>query len=338
MRFAFHADAVALRVRSTGQRVGAQQGRGREVWAQAHGQKLPRPRGYHRLAVERHQAQRDHARALAVDLDHPHPPEAGPRRLRGPAVRRLLDQLPERPLPSLAQRRDPQRANQIAARVAWQVQQAVELGHGHSLRAALDPLHHVAGPDLPLLEHPEVEAGTAVCDQQRGHPWLAHPDSDAVTGDPRLADLEQRRTDAVTVTDADLVVREPLHGEILAELPVGEIVAAEELLPVAVRVDLVDEHRAVDAAVPLKVALAVAVDVEAANHPATVNGVLPDPGVNDPAFPFDVAGDADVHREQPASRSERHHLPALGRIAPLSAGSAIGLLNPTGSPSGRPSA
>jgi hypothetical protein len=72
-----------------------------------------------------------------------------------------------------------------------------------------------------------------VWDQQRGRPWLAHPDADAVTRDPRLADLQQGRTNAVTVTDADLVIRKSRDREVLAELPVSEIVAADELLPVA---------------------------------------------------------------------------------------------------------
>src|SRR5262249_22757819 len=117
-----------------------------------------------------------------------------------------------------------------------------------------------------------------------------------------LADLEQSRPDPVAVTDTDLVVGHPLHGEVLAELAVGEVVSAEELLPAAVRLDLIDEHRPVDAAVPVHVALPVAVDVEAADHPATVYRVLPDPGVDDPSFPLDVARHADVHRQQSASR------------------------------------
>jgi hypothetical protein len=198
--------------------------------------------------------------------------------------------------------------------VAREIQQGVDLGHRHGLRAALNALDRVAGSDLPLLEHAEVEAGPAVCDEQRRHPRLAHPDSDAIAGDPGLTDLEQSRADLVAVADADLRVREPLHGEVVAELPVGEIVAAENVLPEPVGLDLIDEHRAVDAAVPLQVALAVAVDVEPANHAAAVDGVLPDARVNDPSFPLDVPRHADVHRQQPTGRSERHNAPTFGRI------------------------
>ena len=68
--------------------------------------------------------------------------------------------------------------------------------------------------------------------------------------------------DPVAVADADLVVAEPLDREVLAELSVDEVVSSELALPVAVRVDLVDEDGALLAAVPREVALAVAVDVE----------------------------------------------------------------------------
>jgi hypothetical protein len=198
--------------------------------------------------------------------------------------------------------------------VARQIQQAIDLGHRHFLRTALEAFDRVAGSDFLLLEYPEVETRPAVCDEQRGHARLVHPDAEAIARDPRLADLEQRRADLVAVTDADLVVRETLHGEVLAELPVGEIVAAEKLLPVAIGLDLVDEHRAVDATVPLQVALAIAVDVKAADRPATADGVLPDAGVDSSPLPANVPGRADVDRQEPASGGKRHYVPAFGRI------------------------
>src|SRR5262249_56740166 len=90
--------------------------------------------------------------------------------------------------------------------------------------------------------------GTVVGDQQSWHRGQVEPDSDAVAGDARLGDLEQRAADAVAVADADLVVGKALDGEVLAELPVAEVVAPELALPVAVGLDLVDEHRPVLAA------------------------------------------------------------------------------------------
>ena len=113
--------------------------------------------------------------------------------------------------------------------------------------------------------HAEVEAGPAVGHEQRRHPRIVQADADAVAGDARLGDLEHGRADPVAVADADLVVAQPFDGEVLAELPVDEVVAAELALPVAVRVDLVDEHGALLAAVAGQIALAVAVDVELAD-------------------------------------------------------------------------
>ena len=61
-----------------------------------------------------------------------------------------------------------------------------------------------------------------VGDEQRRHGGLVHADADAVTGDARLGDLEQRVADPVAVADADLVVGQALDGEVLAELAGGE--------------------------------------------------------------------------------------------------------------------
>jgi len=61
--------------------------------------------------------------------------------------------------------------------------------------------------------------------QRRRHRRLVHADANAVTGDARLRDFEQRSADAVAVADADLVVGETLDGEVLADLALGEVVA-----------------------------------------------------------------------------------------------------------------
>ena len=83
-----------------------------------------------------------------------------------------------------------------------------------------------------------------------------------------MGHLEDRAADLVAVADAHLVVAESLHGEVLAELSVDEVVSAQLALPVAVRVDLVDEHRTLLTAMPGQIALAIAVDVEPADPAA----------------------------------------------------------------------
>ena len=122
------------------------------------------------------------------------------------------------------------------------------------------------------------------------------PDADPVARHARLGDLEQRLADPVAVADADLVVGEALDREVLAELAVGEVVAPELALPVAVGVDLVDEHRAVLAAVRAPVGLVVAVDVDPPHHPRPVDRLLPDRGADGLALPRDLSRAADVER------------------------------------------
>jgi len=91
--------------------------------------------------------------------------------------------------------------------------------------------------------------------QQCGHPGIIHPYSHPEAGDPRLGYLENRAADPVTVADAHLVVGQALHGEVLPELPVLEVIPAQLFLPVLVGLDLVDEHRPLLAAVPGQITL-----------------------------------------------------------------------------------
>jgi hypothetical protein len=118
---------------------------------------------------------------------------------------------------------------------------------------------------------------------------VTSPDS---TGDPRLGDLELGLADAVPAPDAHLVVGQAGHGEIFAERTVARVVAAEVLLPVPIGLDLVDQHCALLAAVPVGVALAVAVDVEPPDHRRAVHRVLPYPGVDSLALPGRIARQA----------------------------------------------
>src|SRR5262249_32903329 len=92
--------------------------------------------------------------------------------------------------------------------------------------------------------------------------------------------------------------RQPVDGEVITELSVDEVVAAELLLPVPVRCDLVDQHRALLAAVAREIALSVAIDVQPPHHPRALDRLLPDPGVHRDTAPGHVAREADVHRKE----------------------------------------
>ena len=118
-------------------------------------------------------------------------------------------------------------------------------------------------------------------DEQGRHPRLVHSQCQPEAGHPRLRDLEGGLTDPVAVADADLVIGQPLDGEVLAELTEREVVTAELVLPVAVGVDLVDVHRAMLTAVCAPVCLIVAVDVDPAHHPRIRDRRLPDRRAHD---------------------------------------------------------
>jgi len=134
--------------------------------------------------------------------------------------------------------------------------------------------------------------------QQRGHPIVTEAEPDPVTGSSGLGDLELGLTDAVPVTDADLVVGQPLDGEVLPEDPPAEVGPVQVSAPVLVGVRLVHHHGTLLAAVPVQIALPVAVEVQPPGRHRPVDRLLPDAGVDHPVAPGDVPRPADVHRQQ----------------------------------------
>ena len=79
-----------------------------------------------------------------------------------PAAGFSVEQGPKRRLPARAERGDPQRSQQLLSRVPGEVEQRVDLGDRHLLRAGGDLEDLVPRLDLALFEHAEVEAGAAV--------------------------------------------------------------------------------------------------------------------------------------------------------------------------------
>ena len=196
----------------------------------ADGEVLPGQRGRERCAAGVVEADGDHGVALSGDPGDAQPAEAGPGRRRArdgearvAAAGRAFEQGAERVLPAGAQRRDPQRPQELLAGVAGQVEKRVDLGDGHLLRARCELRDLVSRLHLALLEHAEVEPGPVVGDEQCGDARVVHADPDAVAGDAGLGDLEDGGADPVAVADADLVVAEALDGEVLAELARDEI-------------------------------------------------------------------------------------------------------------------
>ena len=155
----------------------------------------------------------------------------------------------------------------------------------------------VAGADLAFLEDAQIEARPSAGGQERSHLRLVHANPNAVAGGPRLRHLEQSSPDPVAVADADLVIGQSLDGEVLAELPVSKIATVQPFLPVAIRLDLVDENRSLLAPVAVEIALAVAFDVEPRDAPTALVRLLPNAGVHGPSTPLDVAWKTDADGE-----------------------------------------
>src|SRR6516165_9583668 len=178
-----------------------------------------------------------------------------------------------------------------------QIEERIRLGDAHALRTIADFHNLIPGRDFAGFQHTDVEAGPVMLDQQGGHARLVHSNSNPVAGHARLRHFEQRAPDTITVADADLIVRQSLRREVLAELSKHEVLAPELPFPIAIGIDLIDENGSVFATVTLQVSLAVAVDVQPPDFAATADRVLPHGRVHALAFPLDVARQADVHRE-----------------------------------------
>jgi hypothetical protein len=63
------------------------------------------------------------------------------------------------------------------------------------------------------------------------------------------------------IAKAHFLVRQAVDGEILTELPIGEVVSTELAPPITIGVHLIDEDGPVFAAMPGQVALPVTIDI-----------------------------------------------------------------------------
>ena len=267
--FALDGDPVVAGVGRSAEGVVAEHRPPLRVGLDPHREVLTRAGGWQCRAVGVLDAYGDHRVAFAGDCGDGQLTEAGPGGRRAgyretgvAAAGFFLEQSSERGLPAGAEGRDPERAQQLLARVPGEIQQRVDLRDPHLFRARgeLDDL--VSRLYVAFFKHAEVEARAVVRDEHRGDARVVHADPDAVAGDPGLRDLEDGIADLVAIADAHLVIGESFHGEVLAELAVHEVVSSELALPVPIGVDLVNEHCALLPAVPGEIALTITLDVE----------------------------------------------------------------------------
>ena len=139
----------------------------------------------------------------------------------------LQENLAEGRLPAVRECRNAERGLDPLTRMAGQAEHPVDLRDGHCLWPGRDPHDRIARLNSALAQHPEVKARPVVRDQEpRRHPRVVHSDANPVTVTRAGRHLEESLANLKAVTDAHLVVRQAADGEVLAELPVLEVVAA----------------------------------------------------------------------------------------------------------------
>ncbi len=203
-------------------------------------------------------------------------------------------------LPARAERRNSDCAAQGFERVLRRIKQGIDLGDRHALGAVRELLDAIAGADFAFLYDAEIKAGPVVRNQQRGISGCSSLMPTPVAGVAWLADLDDGAADPEAIADADLVIGEALHCEVLAENPGHEIRPPKIVRPVAVGVELVDHDRTLLAAMAAEVPLAVAIEIEPAGENPPRHRRLPDPRPDGPALPRDVLGKSDINRNDHA--------------------------------------
>jgi hypothetical protein len=115
-----------------------------------------------------------------------------------------------------------------------------------------------------------------------------------VAGDAWLRDFEQSIADAIVVADTHLTVGQTIDGEVLPELAVDKIVAAELGPPIVIGIHLINEDGAVLAAMTSQVPLPIAADVEPPHPAPTFNRRLPNSAMHGLPSPGNIARQANV--------------------------------------------
>jgi len=132
-------------------------------------------------------------------------------------------------------------------------------------------------------------------DEQGWHARFVHADGDAVARHARLCHFKYCITNAVSITDTDLVIRKSFDREVLSELTEAKITAAQKVLPVMVRLYLVNEYRTLLPTVTREIGLRVAIDIELARHPPSLNREFPDCCSDSLAVPLHFPWKTDIH-------------------------------------------
>jgi hypothetical protein len=153
----------------------------------------------------------------------------------------------------------------------------------------------VARPDFSFLQYPKVESWSVMGHQQGWHARFIHANTYAVAGYARLCHLKYRITNAVSIANADLVIKKSLNREVFSELAEDKVMTSQKALPVVIGVHLINKNGALLPTMTGQIALPVAIDVELAHHSPSLDWRFPDGGADSLTVPRHIARKTDIH-------------------------------------------
>jgi len=238
------------------------------------------------LSIDRHENEGSDAIAFLTNLRNSHLSKSGPCwsllliceswiPRDGFRARLLVEYRLEGRLPTLAKCRNLERSLKVLARMSWQIQESVDVSDRHSFRTIADFYDFIALADFSLLQHAKVKTGSSVCNKQRRHTRFIHADADAVARHARLCYFEFSVTNAVSITNTDLVIGKSFNSKILSKLAENKIIASQKTLPVTVGIDLIDEHGALLPPMTGEIRLCVANNIELLHRPSFLDRRFP---------------------------------------------------------------
>src|SRR6266536_6410873 len=107
---------------------------------------------------------------------------------------------------------------------------------------AREPLDGIPGAYIAFSLDGEVEAAPTALEEALNHFGLPETDRQLVAGHARLCDNELRRTDTVAVTNADVILQQPLRREVLPESAPGQFRIRQFATPKVVVLRRVSVH------------------------------------------------------------------------------------------------
>jgi hypothetical protein len=178
--------------------------------------------------------------------------------------------------------------------MSWQIQERVNLGHTDSLWTVSSFYNVVACTNFSLLQYAKVKPWSPVCYEKRRHTRFIHADADAVACYAWLCHFKYRVTNAVSIANAYLVIRESLNREVFSELAEDEVAACEDAFPVAIGVDLINQNGSLLPTMTDEIALRIANNIELARHSSVLHWGFPDRGTDHLTVPRHVAWKTDI--------------------------------------------